>query len=174
MKPEENIVQHVITVNKRMQEVLWKGHEMIRKNKVQYLTLRGTLIEREHQIILDQLWKTLVPRTYWNLVICFVKFIISYGARKIARQSVGSQKLTGKQNVFDIPWMDKLVVRKLPREFLNSILVIKIEEEEDPEEFPNWIIEDEFEENSEFNIENFLEEDTRSEMEENIEMNLSG
>ncbi|PPD77672.1 hypothetical protein GOBAR_DD25409 [Gossypium barbadense] len=70
--------------------------------------------------------------------------------------------------------MDKLVVRKLPREFLNSILVIKIEEEEDPEEFPNWIVEDEFEENLEFNIENFPEEDTGSETEENLFAELAG
>ncbi|PPD81032.1 hypothetical protein GOBAR_DD22032 [Gossypium barbadense] len=140
MKPEEDIIQHLITVNQKMQEGLWNGHELITKNKVQYLTLRGTLIEREHQIILDQLWKTLVPRTYWNLVIYFVKFIISYGARKIARQSVGSRKLIGKKNVFDIPWMDKLVVRKLPKEFQNSIPVIKIEEEEDLEESSNWIL----------------------------------
>ncbi|PPD76345.1 hypothetical protein GOBAR_DD26728 [Gossypium barbadense] len=88
MKPKEDIVQHLITVNQKMQEVLWKGHELIRRNKVQYLTLRGTLIEREHKIILDQLWKTLVPQIYWNIVIYFVKFIISYRARKIARQSV--------------------------------------------------------------------------------------
>ncbi|PPS17267.1 hypothetical protein GOBAR_AA03319 [Gossypium barbadense] len=27
MKPEEDIVQHVITVNKKMQEVLWKEEE---------------------------------------------------------------------------------------------------------------------------------------------------
>ena len=86
MKPEEDIVQHLITVNQKMQEVLWKGYELIRKNKVQYLTVRGTIIEQEHQIILDQLWKTLVPRTYWNLVIYFVKFIISYRVRKIVRQ----------------------------------------------------------------------------------------
>ncbi|KAH1121614.1 hypothetical protein J1N35_004774 [Gossypium stocksii] len=156
-----------------MQKVLSKGHELIRKNKVQYSTLKGTLIEREHQIILDQLWKILVPRTYWNLVIYFVKFIIFYGVMKIARQSVGSRKLTEKQNVFDIPWMDKLVARKLPREFLNSIPVIKIEREEDLEEFPNWIVEDEFEENPEFNIENFPEEDIGSEIEENVKMNLS-
>ncbi|KAH1129678.1 hypothetical protein J1N35_001056, partial [Gossypium stocksii] len=48
-----------------------------------------------------------------------------------------------------------------------------IEEEEDPEEFPNWIVEDEFEEISEFNIENFSKEDTKSKMEENVEMSLS-
>ncbi|KAK5842199.1 hypothetical protein PVK06_004529 [Gossypium arboreum] len=73
-----------------------------------------------------------------------------------------------------MPWIDKLVVRKLPREFINSIPVIKIKEEEDPKEFPNWIVEDEFEENSKFNIENFLDEDIESKMEENIEMSLSG
>ena len=73
-----------------------------------------------------------------------------------------------------MPWMENLVVRKLPSEFISSILVIKMEEEEDPEEFPNWIVEDEFEENLEFNIENFLKEDTESEMEENVEMDLSG
>ncbi len=82
--------------------------------------------------------------------------------------------MTGKQNIFGMPWMDKLVVRKLPREFLNSIPIIKIEEEEDPEKFLNWIVEDEFEENSKFNIVNFPEEDTESEMEENVEMCLSG
>ncbi|PPE02200.1 hypothetical protein GOBAR_DD00798 [Gossypium barbadense] len=60
MKPEEDIIQHLITVNQKMQKVLWKGHELIRKNKVQFLTLRGILIEREHQMILDQLWKTLL------------------------------------------------------------------------------------------------------------------
>ncbi|KAH1040118.1 hypothetical protein J1N35_041861 [Gossypium stocksii] len=64
--------------------------------------------------------------------------------------------------------MDKLVIRKLPREFLNSIPIIKIKEEEDPEKFPNWIVKDAFEENSEFNIENFPEEDTGLEMEENV------
>ncbi|PPR81786.1 hypothetical protein GOBAR_AA38926 [Gossypium barbadense] len=177
MKPEEDIVQHLITVNQKMQKVLWMGHEMIRNNKVQYLTLRRTLIEQEHQIILDELWKTSVPRTYWNLVINFAKFIISCEARKIARQSIGSRKLIGKQNVFDKPWMDKLVVRKLPRELIYSIPVIKIEEEEDPEEFPNWIVEDEYEENQEFLnwiVENFPDEDMGSEMEENVELNRSG
>ncbi|PPS12995.1 hypothetical protein GOBAR_AA07636 [Gossypium barbadense] len=135
MKPEEDIVQHVIIVNKKMQEVLWKSHEIIRKNKIQYLTLRGTLIEREHQIILDQLWKILIPRTYWNLIICFVKFIISYGARKIARQK-----------------------------------------EKDHEELPNWIVEDEYEENQEYLnwiVQYYPEEDTGPEMEENIELNLN-
>ncbi|KAK5811390.1 hypothetical protein PVK06_026720 [Gossypium arboreum] len=58
-------------------------------------------------------------------------------SRKIVRESVGSLKLTGKQNVFDMPWMDKLVVKKLPREFMNSIPIIKIEDEEEPKEFPN-------------------------------------
>ncbi|KAK5838769.1 hypothetical protein PVK06_007507 [Gossypium arboreum] len=119
-------------------------------------------------MILDQLWKILAPKTYWNIVIYYVKFIISDGARKIARQSVGSRKLTGKQNVFNMPWMEKLVVRKLPREFIDLILVIKMEEEEDPKEFPNWIVEDEFDEN--FHIENFLGQDTESEMEEDAEM----
>ncbi|KAH1122003.1 hypothetical protein J1N35_005163 [Gossypium stocksii] len=72
-----------------------------------------------------------------------------------------------------MPWMDKFVVKKLPREFINLIPVIKIEEEKDPEKFPNWIVEDEFEENLEFNIENFSKEDTESEMEGNVEMSLS-
>ncbi|KAH1130376.1 hypothetical protein J1N35_001754 [Gossypium stocksii] len=49
-----------------------------------------------------------------------------------------------------------------------------MEEEEDLEEFSNWIIEDEFEENLELNIENFLGEDTESEMEEDTEIDLSG
>ncbi|KAH1113736.1 hypothetical protein J1N35_007114 [Gossypium stocksii] len=61
--------------------------------------------------------------------------------------------------------MEKLVVRKLPREFIYSIPVIKMKEEEDPEEFPNWIVKDEVEENLELNIENFPGEDTESEME---------
>ncbi|PPR84312.1 hypothetical protein GOBAR_AA36406 [Gossypium barbadense] len=95
-----------------------------------------------------------------------MKFIISEGARKIARQRVGLRKLNGKQSVFDMPWMEKLVVRKLPREFLNSIPVIKMADKEDPEEFPNWIVEDEFEENFEPDIENFPREDIESEMEE--------
>ncbi|KAK5845790.1 hypothetical protein PVK06_002015 [Gossypium arboreum] len=97
--------------------------------------------------------------------------------RKIARQSIGSQKLTGKQNVIDIPWMDKLDVRKLPREFLISIPVIKIEEEEDPKESSNWIVEDEYEENQEYLnwiVQYFPEEDTGSEIEENVELNLNG
>ncbi|PPS11873.1 hypothetical protein GOBAR_AA08778 [Gossypium barbadense] len=72
--------------------------------------------------------------------------------------------------------MDKLEVKKLPREFLISIPVIKIEEEEDPEEFPNWIVEDDYEENQEYLnwiAQYFLEEDTGLEMEENIELNLN-
>ncbi|KAH1038629.1 hypothetical protein J1N35_040372 [Gossypium stocksii] len=125
-------------------------------------------------MVLDQLWKTLVPQTYWNIVIYYVKFIISDGARKIARQSVGSLKLTRKQNVFNMPWMEKLVVRKLPREFIDSIPVIKMEEEEDLEKFPNWIVEDEFKENLELNIENFLGENIELEMEEGAEMDLNG
>ncbi|KAK5771008.1 hypothetical protein PVK06_047177 [Gossypium arboreum] len=71
--------------------------------------------------------------------------------------------------------MDKLVIRKLPRELVYSIPVINIEEPEDPEEFPNWIVEDENEENQEFLnwiVENFLDEDTGSEKEENVELNL--
>ncbi|KAH1056653.1 hypothetical protein J1N35_034718 [Gossypium stocksii] len=72
-----------------------------------------------------------------------------------------------------MPWTEKLVVRKLPREFIDSIPVIKMEEEEDPEEFPNWIVEDEFEDDLELNIKNFLREDTESNMEENAEMDLS-
>ncbi|PPR84189.1 hypothetical protein GOBAR_AA36524 [Gossypium barbadense] len=97
MKPEEDIVQHLITVNRKMQKVLWKGYEMIRNNKLQYLTLRGTLIEREHQIILDELCNTSIPRTYWNLVINFAKFIISYGASKIARQKNFPDEDTGSK-----------------------------------------------------------------------------
>ncbi|KAK5835485.1 hypothetical protein PVK06_011174 [Gossypium arboreum] len=65
--------------------------------------------------------------------------------------------------------MDKLDVRKLPREFLISIPVIKIEEEEDPEELPNWIVEDEYEENQEYLnwiVQYFPDEDTGSKMEE--------
>ncbi|PPR95729.1 hypothetical protein GOBAR_AA24937 [Gossypium barbadense] len=72
--------------------------------------------------------------------------------------------------------MDKLDVKKLPREFLISIPVIKIEEEEDPEELSNWIVEDEYEENQEYLnwiVQYFPEEDTGSEMEENIELNLN-
>ncbi|PPR87331.1 hypothetical protein GOBAR_AA33359 [Gossypium barbadense] len=129
VKSEEDIVQHLITINRKMQEVLWNGHELIRKNK---------------------------------------------GVRKIARQIVGLRKLNGKQSVFDMPWMEKFVVRKLPIEFLDSLPVIKMEEEEDPKEFPNWIVEDKFEENCEPNIENFQGKDTESEMEEDVEMDLSG
>ncbi|KAH1106639.1 hypothetical protein J1N35_010407 [Gossypium stocksii] len=73
-----------------------------------------------------------------------------------------------------MPWTEKLVVGKLPREFIDSMPIIKMEEEEDPEEFPNWIVEDEFEENLELNIGNFSGEDTESETEENVEMDLSG
>ncbi|KAH1129584.1 hypothetical protein J1N35_000962 [Gossypium stocksii] len=93
------------------------------------------------------------------------------------KQSIGSRKLTGRQNVIDISWTDKLDVRKLPREFLSSIPVIKIEEEEDPEEFPNWIVEDEYEENQEYLnwiVQYFPEEDTESKMKENVELNLNG
>ncbi|KAK5840117.1 hypothetical protein PVK06_008993 [Gossypium arboreum] len=73
-----------------------------------------------------------------------------------------------------MPWMEKLVVGKLPREFIDSIPVIKMEEEEDPVEFPNWIVEHEFEENLEPNTENYPGEDIESEMEEDAEMDLSG
>ncbi|KAK5812201.1 hypothetical protein PVK06_027618 [Gossypium arboreum] len=70
--------------------------------------------------------------------------------------------------------MEKLAVRKLPKEFIDQIPVMKMEEEEDPKEFPNWIVEDEFEENLELNIENFPGEDTKLEMEDDAEMDLSG
>ncbi|KAK5836643.1 hypothetical protein PVK06_012439 [Gossypium arboreum] len=49
-----------------------------------------------------------------------------------------------------------------------------MEEEEDHEEFPNWVVEDKFEENLELNIENFRREDTKLEMEEDAEMDLGG
>ena len=98
----------------------------------------------------------------------------SYIFREVYNLLWSKEKSETKCRFMKIDWEAKLVVKKLPREFLNSIPVIKIEKEEDPEKFLNWIVEDEFEENSEFNIENFLEEDTRSEMEENVEMNLSG
>ncbi|KAH1113730.1 hypothetical protein J1N35_007108 [Gossypium stocksii] len=49
-----------------------------------------------------------------------------------------------------------------------------MEEEEIPEEFSNWIVEDEFEENLKLNIENFPRKDIESEMEEDAKMDLSG
>ncbi|KAH1073803.1 hypothetical protein J1N35_026131 [Gossypium stocksii] len=49
-----------------------------------------------------------------------------------------------------------------------------MEEEEYLEESPNWIVEDEFEENLKLDIENFSGEDTKLEMEEDAEMDLSG
>ncbi|KAK5824937.1 hypothetical protein PVK06_019728 [Gossypium arboreum] len=71
------------------------------------------------------------------------------------------------REVYNLLW----IIRKLSRELVYSIPIIKIEEPEDPEEFPNWIVEDEYEENQEFLnwiVENFPDEDIGSEMEENV------
>ncbi|KAK5833182.1 hypothetical protein PVK06_016997 [Gossypium arboreum] len=49
-----------------------------------------------------------------------------------------------------------------------------MEEEKDLDEFLNWIVEDEFEENFEINIEYFIGQDTESKMEEDAKMDLCG
>ncbi|KAK5840786.1 hypothetical protein PVK06_009690 [Gossypium arboreum] len=91
----------------------------------------------------------------------------------MARLSERSRKLFRKQNTFDTPWMDKLLNKKLPRKFIDSIPIIKVEAKEDLEEFLNWIVEYEFEENLKLTIENFPYEDIEFEIEENAKMDSS-
>ncbi|XP_052880530.1 uncharacterized protein LOC128286834 [Gossypium arboreum] len=70
MKPEEDIVQHLITANRKMQEVSWKGRELIRKNKVHYR---------------DDFKKTKCRKDFWCVLMQDRK-VITYAFRQLKMQ----------------------------------------------------------------------------------------
>lgn len=109
-----DIIDHIIIVNKMIQELICIGCKHVRIEAIKYSILRGSLLDKSQQEYLDHIWTHNCPdKKYSTLIKTFASCFVAWGERKTV----------GNRNRINV---NTSTVRPLclSSEFLDSFLVV--------------------------------------------------
>ena len=124
MDPKDDIIQHVINVNKKIQEIIWKGGLRIRNDLIKYRMLKDTLITDADKDLLFDVWFSDMDQKYSTLITDFVKAYIRRGAKRTAIFATNSSTRKRNHKIIGTPWMPNLDI-ELPKDFMKSFPVLR-------------------------------------------------
>ena len=124
MLPSDDIIQHLIKMNEKIQEAIWHGSSRLTDDYFMFRTLLQSLINPEDKKLLAELWVSNRSSKYDIPLSDFVRAYIKRGARRTATFATTSTTRKRTHEIILYPWLHNIEMA-LPIQLTNSFPVFQ-------------------------------------------------